>query len=684
MFKYHNDDVIHFKNITLLVKNIDLMLNFYLDVIGLSLIKEDKNRYELGVGNNILLRLVHDKDALSKKRSTGLYHVAFLLPKRSDLGSFIYNISVNSKHKLTGGSDHKVSEAVYLNDPEGNGIEIYVDYADTSWDYIDNEIDMTTDELDFHGILNSRLNNDIFKMPEDTILGHVHLSVSDIKMAKIFYKDIIGFNILLDLKSAVFLSDENYHHHLGINIWNSYLAKNRDGNEVGLTSYRLYYPKDKRVKLLERISLNNIMVYNDLDGDYILDVSNTKVYFWGWEMKKIKEEVFMDPIYGNIYVKYEVIMKLINTSPFQRLRRIKQLSSVSMIYHGADHARFAHSLGVYNVASKFLENPKLNKALTEREQLLFLTVSLLHDIGHGPHSHSFEDAFGTNHEEIGGSIILNNKEIRTVLDEVDEKFAEEIVDILLKKGKNPLIEQLISSQLDVDRIDYLLRDSYYTGAPYGSIDLDRLIRVLEVKDNKILYRESGINAIESYLISRYHMYFQVYFHRVCRAHEVVLENMYLRIKDLIHEDYKFKSNIDYLKILLNDTIVDVDNYLKLDDYYINGLIKSFLEEEDLILKTLATDYLNRRIWNYVDYDLTFKTNHEDNLSQYEIKYYTKTNTIYGQTYAPESEPGNKIYILLNNGDVSTLKKESKIIDSLSVTGSKKDKKYFYRWKIKYL
>lgn len=395
-------------------------------------------------------------------------------------------------------------------------------------------------------------------------------------------------------------------------------------------------------------------------------------------MKKIDEQVFMDPIYGSIYVDYEVILELINTSAFQRLRRIKQLSSVSMIYHGAEHSRFSHSLGTYNVARMFLKNPSLKASLNERERLLFLVSALLHDIGHGPHSHTFEDIFNTNHELLGAKIIMENDEINSKLNKVDESFASDVSNIILKKGKFSLIEKLISSQLDVDRIDYLLRDAYYTGTPYGNIDLDRIIRVLVIKDNNVYFKETGIHTIENFLINRYHMYFLVYFHRVCRAHEANLENIYLRVKDLILSGYEFNVNINLLKTIIMDDNINLNNYLLIDDYYINGLITSFRFEDDNILKELSNDYLNRKIWNYIDYDKKEVDSIVKNMDSDCIKYYTKVNEATNLAYAPKVLDGDKINIILKNNQTSTLYKESEIIKSISKLGSKTDKKFFYK------
>ena len=399
-------------------------------------------------------------------------------------------------------------------------------------------------------------------------------------------------------------------------------------------------------------------------------------------IKKIKEQVFTDPLYGYITVEYDVIMKIIDSNAFQRLRRIRQLSGVSMIFHGAEHSRFSHSLGTYHIATKFLKNESLNNYLSEREKLLFLTTALVHDIGHGPYSHAFEDVFKTDHEILGAKIIKEDKELNRILNRVDKEFLDDVASIILKEGKHPILEQLISSQLDVDRIDYLLRDAYFTGTPYGNIDIDRLIRVLDVKENKVVFRENGINAIENYLINRYHMYWQVYFHRVCRAYEVILEKIYLRIKDLLKEEYKFNCNIEPIRKIIDQTF-NISDYLSIDDYYINGLFSSFINSNDEILKVLSKDFLDRNIWSYIDVNTSKVNDIIKNMTKDEIKYFTATRKVYEQTYPTEEE--GKIYILLNNNKISSLYKESKIIKSLSSSGQKTDEKFFFRkWNHKYL
>ena len=398
-------------------------------------------------------------------------------------------------------------------------------------------------------------------------------------------------------------------------------------------------------------------------------------------IKLERQQVFKDPLYGYIHIDYLLIKKLIDSPVFQRLRRIRQLSGVHMVFHGAEHSRFSHSLGVYEIANRFLTIQDLKQAFDERTALIFLSSALLHDIGHGAYSHAFEDVFGVDHEVVGAKIILEHQPLRNILDDVDHMFAEDVASVLNKAGKFPLVEQLISSQLDVDRLDYLERDAYFTGAAYGHIDLDRIIRVFKIKDGQVVYKISGIHAIENYLISRYHMYWQVYYHPVSRAYEVVLEKIYKRVKDLIDQNHQFKGNLDVLKQIIENPN-DIETYLKIDDYYVNGLILGFLDSSDEILQTLARDFLNRRIWKYINDTPENQSQIQEivrELSEEQKKYYTAKRTVANSTYKEiGTRFGDKIHILLENGKISTLYNESKIIESLMQSGSKNDPKFFYR------
>ncbi|MBN3491063.1 HD domain-containing protein [Acholeplasma equirhinis] len=397
--------------------------------------------------------------------------------------------------------------------------------------------------------------------------------------------------------------------------------------------------------------------------------------------KKKRQQVFRDPLYGYIHIEYDLITHLIDTSVFQRLRRIRQLSGVHMVFHAAEHSRFSHSLGVYELAYRFSMIPEIKEALTEREELLFLASALLHDIGHGAYSHAFEYVFKVNHEKIGANMIKNHPELRQVLNEVDDTFADDVASIILKEKKYPLIEQVISSQLDIDRLDYLERDAYFTGAAYGHIDLDRLMRVVIVKDKKLVFKASGIHAIENYLVARYHMYWQVYYHPKARAYEVILEKIYLRVKDLLEQGFDFKQDVTALKAILKNP-EDMYAYLEVDDFYMNGLIAYFLKSEDKILNELAHDFLNRKIWDYID-------DTEENQAQInailssmteeEKHYYTlKTSVTQGAYNATEYNLGDQIYILNEKDKVVPLSKHSSIVHSLITSSMKIDPKFFYK------
>ncbi|WP_025725006.1 HD domain-containing protein [Acholeplasma granularum] len=397
--------------------------------------------------------------------------------------------------------------------------------------------------------------------------------------------------------------------------------------------------------------------------------------------KKKRQQVFRDPLYGYIHVDYDLITNLIDTSVFQRLRRIRQLSGVHMVFHAAEHSRFSHALGVYELAYRFLQIDEIYKNLNEREQLLFLVSALLHDIGHGAYSHAFEYVFKVNHESIGAKIITDHIEIRTILDKVDSKFALDVASIILKKGSFPLIEQLISSQLDVDRLDYLERDAYFTGAAYGQIDLDRLMRVVVVRNKKLAFKASGIHAIENYLVARYHMYWQVYYHPTARAYEVILEKIYLRVKDLLKSNYKFNHDVSSLKKILENP-EDMNAYLEIDDFYMNGLIAFFLKSEDKILNTLAHDFLNRKIWNIIDDTPENQEHIKEILSKRtdeELKYYTLHTSVNQGAYSETTNNlGDHIFILDNKDELITLSNYSSIVHSLITSSQKSDPKLFYR------
>ncbi|KAB8122073.1 MAG: HD superfamily phosphohydrolase [Candidatus Phytoplasma cynodontis] len=404
--------------------------------------------------------------------------------------------------------------------------------------------------------------------------------------------------------------------------------------------------------------------------------------------KFLKPEVFRDPIYGYIYFDYVFLKKIVDTSVMQRLRRIKQLGCVNIVYHGAEHSRFTHSLGVYELARKFLETNSffLDNKIHLRTKLLLLTSCLLHDVGHGSYSHIFENIFKTKHEEKSAQIIISHFEINSILNEIDEEFKYDVAAIIQKKSKFKLIEQLLSSQLDFDRLDYLKRDAFFVGVSYGSIDTDRLIRIIDIEDDKIVFKQSGISSIENYLISRYHMYNQVYYHPKVISYSIILEKIFQRIKYLIENNYLFK--IQDIILILRDFInnnKDINNYLEIDDFYINSLIFYFHKEKDSILSNLCKDFLNRNIWFCIDQNNFLLNKKKEILMNYknkeEIIYYTQEKKICPNTYY-ENKKNSGEHIL-----ISVLKKNKKKIQKLSqksffinclIKNKKKNFKFFYR------
>lgn len=319
-------------------------------------------------------------------------------------------------------------------------------------------------------------------------------------------------------------------------------------------------------------------------------------------MKKLEEKVFRDPIYGYIHVYDQLIWDLIQTKEVQRLRRIKQLGGTYMVFHTAEHSRFSHSLGVYEMARKIIRAlMHRGTILSEEERLLVLSAALLHDLGHGPFSHSFESVFGVRHELFTEKIIIGNTEVNRVLESYCKGFATKVRDVINKSYPNPLIVSIISSQLDADRLDYLLRDAYFTGASYGEIDVDRILRTMRVVNNKIVYKVSGMHAIEDYLMSRYQMYWQVYLHSTGRSFDLVIQRMLHRVRELIFTGYKFKHPLGALKDLFLEEELSVETYLKFDDSTLIYYISQFIDEDDEILHDLADRFINRRLFKEIHY-----------------------------------------------------------------------------------
>ena len=222
-----------------------------------------------------------------------------------------------------------------------------------------------------------------------------------------------------------------------------------------------------------------------------------------------EKRVIRDAIHDYIHVDHLIIWRLINSQEMQRLRRIKQLGGTYQVFQSAEHSRFVHSLGVYQVVRRMLETECLSNALNDYDKLCVMCAGLLHDIGHGPFSHSFEGVFGGNHEDMTVKMILEDSEVHHILSSFYEKLPQDVASIIQHTHPHHILIQMVSSQLDADRMDYLLRDSYMSGTTYGHFDMSRILRTMRIRDGKIVYKESGVQAIENYILARYHMYWQV-------------------------------------------------------------------------------------------------------------------------------------------------------------------------------
>ena len=312
-------------------------------------------------------------------------------------------------------------------------------------------------------------------------------------------------------------------------------------------------------------------------------------------------KVFKDPVHRYVRVHDEVIWDLIATPEFQRLRRIKQLGTTYLTFHGAEHSRFNHSLGVYEIVRRITNKLKGQEGWNEEERLVCLCAALLHDLGHGPFSHSFEKVFGLDHEQFTKKIILEDTNVNKVLRRVEDGFPEKVAQVIDKTYEDKLVVSMISSQIDADRMDYLLRDAYYTGVSYGHFDMERILRVMRPTDEQIVIKSSGMHAVEDYIMSRYQMYWQVYFHPVTRSAEVILTKIFHRAKFLYENGYTFKFEPMLLRCIFQEKI-KVADYLQLDEAVIYYYFQRWLDEDDVILRDLCDRFINRKLFKYVEYN----------------------------------------------------------------------------------
>ena len=396
-------------------------------------------------------------------------------------------------------------------------------------------------------------------------------------------------------------------------------------------------------------------------------------------------KIINDPVFGFIKIPRGLLYNIVEHPLFQRLNRINQLGLASVVYPGARHTRFQHSLGAFYLMTEAV------RSLQEKGNFIFDSEAeaveaaiLMHDIGHGPFSHVLENTLihGISHEEISLMMMEKiNSDFNGQLNLAISIFKGEY-------GKN-FLHQLISSQLDMDRLDYLRRDSFYTGVTEGNIGSARIIKMLNVIDDSLVVEHKGIYSLENYLTTRRLMYWQVYLHRTCVAYEKVLINMLTRAKDLIKmgQDvfaspalyYFLSNNVDAAWF---DTHPEaLQNYGELDDSDIWSAMKAWKHHSDKILSTLATDMLDRKIFKVEVHEepitedriaeLKEKIAQKLDISIDDAHYLMSVNTISKDMYNVDDD---SITILYKDSSVRDISEASELLNVQLL--SKKIRKYY--------
>ena len=400
-----------------------------------------------------------------------------------------------------------------------------------------------------------------------------------------------------------------------------------------------------------------------------------------------EKRVIRDAIHDYIHVDHLIIWRLINSKEMQRLRRIKQLGGTYQVFQSAEHSRFVHSLGVYQVVRRMLETECLTNALSDYDKLCVMCAGLLHDIGHGPFSHSFEGVFEENHEDMTVRMILEESEVHDILVSLYKQLPQDVASIIQHTHPNRILIQMVSSQLDADRMDYLLRDSYMSGTTYGHFDMSRILRTMRIRDGKIVYKESGVQAIENYILARYHMYWQVYYHPTARSYEHLLQSVFQRVKDLYYDGYVFQTHLHYLIPMLEHHF-QVRDFVVLDEAVILYYFKEFTREKDFILSDLSSRFLNRHLFKYKQLKSQKDLMSIKAIAQakgYHPDYYIVSDNQKQIPYLHYGESGelSEIEILDSEGCLSPLPMKSEIVSAiLNSKRFKSDQKVFFPKEIK--
>ena len=388
-----------------------------------------------------------------------------------------------------------------------------------------------------------------------------------------------------------------------------------------------------------------------------------------------KKKIFNDPVYGFISIPDEFIFDLIEHPYMQRLRRIMQLGMSHLVYPGALHTRFHHVLGAMHLMTLAIATiRRKGHEITDIEERAVLTAILLHDIGHGPFSHALEYDIvcGVSHEEISSFFIERlSKEFGSDMDQA----------LLIFKNEHPkpFLHQLVSSQLDMDRLDYLNRDSFYTGVSEGIIGSDRLIEMINVHNGNLVLEEKGIYSIEKFIVARRLMYWQVYLHKTVVAAEFMLIHTLRRAKQVVKNGDELFASPTLLFFLKNDVTQHdfksdksvLDKFANLDDYDILGAIKVWQNHSDKVLSTLAKRLVNRDLFKIEISKKPFTSERiqqekefvskQFELSIDEVDFFVYSDILRNNAY---NEKKQNINMLMKNGEIIDLSKAS---DNLNIS-----------------
>lgn len=330
---------------------------------------------------------------------------------------------------------------------------------------------------------------------------------------------------------------------------------------------------------------------------------------------------YQDPLHGAIRLDYNdpvehLLVQLIDTPAFQRLRRIRQLGPASLTFHGAESSRFTHSLGVLVITRRAFDRIALDYPQLKPYRPVVLCAALLHDIGHGPFSHTCEEVFGCQHEHWTQRILEEYAPIRKLLDGIDRELIGQLEMVYQKQHPIPLIWQLVSSQLDCDRLDYLMRDSYFTGASYGKLDLDRIVMAMNYDpvSQQLVVAEKGMTAIEHYLLVRYFMYAQVYNHPKNLAATWVLDQALRRAKELMAQNQLIADETVTVWLQQDCNQLALCHYLAADDGTFFYHLQRWQHHADPLLADLCRRFIDRDLLKAIDIT-PLNTEHQQTLLQ---------------------------------------------------------------------